>query len=448
MASDTNGSGKPFIITGADGQELPIQAREYYFNTKDRARRMMQNSLSSEARQVYACLELATMGFQQELAVVMERNQRRPVTPDDISAQTALSRQNVRRALAELEDEGLAERRADDDGGLRKGHVKIYSWAVPRERKCKLDCSQRATTIPDWFPESWAPLQAFIKRHKLTVVIDQTTAEELLSDGDVVARGYKEAEMVVSRFLERVCAPRNLYKEERTERTIERTEERGGVKATSSIEEPEQPHSLPHTPSEDSREIRMASNAGRRDRPITDPIPSNHTGLLRSAPPRDRTTPGQADGGSHRPGPEAAGDRDDSHRDNGAIRVSRPGIAEVVAGNPESTDAFEVFCFVMHGCGRPVAVKCVRECRTEFFKYPPTTQQRIIEDANLRFRGDNPRFITAPLKYLCSEIWDTEPITRPLFSPPASTAQQQRDDALRRLMDRARARDQEFGDLR
>jgi len=102
----------------------------------------------------------------------------------------------------------------------------------------------------------------------------------------------------------------------------------------------------------------------------------------------------------------------------------------------------------MHGCGRPVAVKCVRECRAEFFKYPPTTQQRIIEDANLRFKGDNPRFITAPLKYLCSEIWDTEPITRPLFSPPASTAQQQRDDALRRLMDRARARDQEFGDLR
>lgn len=102
----------------------------------------------------------------------------------------------------------------------------------------------------------------------------------------------------------------------------------------------------------------------------------------------------------------------------------------------------------MHGCGRPVAVKCVRECRAEFFKYPPTTQQRIIEDANLRFKGDNPRFITAPLKYLCSEIWDTEPITRPLFSTPASTAQQQRDDALRRLMDRARARDQEFGDLR
>jgi len=405
---------------------------------------MMQNSLSSEARQVYACLELATMGFQQELAVVMERGQRRPVSPDDISVQTALSRQHVRRALAELEDEGLAERRADDDGGLRKGHVEIYSWAVPRERKCKLDCSHRAATIPDWFPESWAPLQAFIKRHKLTVVIDQTTAEELLEEGVVAARGYKDAEIVVSRFLERVCAPRDLYKEERTERTIERTEERGGVKATSSIEEPEQPHSLPHTPSEDSHEIQLASRLGRSPQP-----PSDHAGLLRSPHHSVARSPDRGFRPGNRSIPEAPGDQCHSgHSESRAIAVSRSGSPEVVAGNPESTDAFEVFCFVMHGCGRPVAVKCVRECRAEFFKYPPTTQQRIIEDANLRFKGDNPRFITAPLKYLCSEIWDTEPITRPLFSPPASTAQQQRDDALRRLMDRARARDQEFGDLR
>jgi DNA-binding MarR family transcriptional regulator len=444
MASDTNGSGKPFIITGADGKDLPIPAREYYFNTKDRIRRMMQNSLSSEARQVYACLELATMGFQQELAVVMERGQRRPVSPDDISVQTALSRQHVRRALAELEDEGLAERRADDDGGLRKGHVEIYSWAVPRERKCKLDCSHRAATIPDWFPESWAPLQAFIKRHKLTVVIDQTTAEELLEEGVVAARGYKDAEIVVSRFLERVCAPRDLYKEERTERTIERTEERGGVKATSSIEESEQPHSLPHTPSGDSHEIQLASRLGGSPQ-----SPSDHAGLLRSPRHAVARSPDRGFRPGDRSIPEAPGDQGHrSHSESGAIAVSRPGSPEVVVGNPKSTDAFEVFCFVMHGCGRPVAVKCVRECRAEFFKYPPTTQQRIIEDANLRFKGDNPRFITAPLKYLCSEIWDTEPITQPLFSPPASTAQQQRDDALRRLMDRARARDQEFGDLR
>jgi DNA-binding transcriptional ArsR family regulator len=212
-----------FTIRGAEGNPLEIPAGEYYFNTKERARRMMQNSLSSEARQVYACLEMGTMGFQQELAVMMDRGRKRPITPDDISTQTGLSRQNTRRALTELEDQGLAERRADDDGDLRKGHVTIYSWAVPREPKCKPDCSRALTTIPDWFPESWAPIQAFIKRHKLRVVIDQATAETLLEEGMAVARDYKEAEIVVARFADCICAPTNLYKEERTERTRERT---------------------------------------------------------------------------------------------------------------------------------------------------------------------------------------------------------------------------------
>jgi hypothetical protein len=60
--------GRPFKITGADGERIDIPAGEYYFNTKARARRMMLNFLSPEARRVYACMELATMGFQQELS--------------------------------------------------------------------------------------------------------------------------------------------------------------------------------------------------------------------------------------------------------------------------------------------------------------------------------------------------------------------------------------------
>jgi len=121
-------------------------------------------------------------------------------------------------------------------------------------------------------------------------------------------------------------------------------------------------------------------------------------------------------------------------------------VTAVVVSKDPAHKLFEVFCFIMQGCGRPVAVKCVRECRAEFFKYPPTTQQRIIEDANLRFKGDNPRFITAPLKYLCSEIWDTEPITRPLFSPPARKSKG--EEAMDRVMARAIQRDREEGPLR
>ena len=73
--------GKPFDIQGADGSTIQVQAGEYYFNTKARCKRMMLNSLSADARRVYACLELATMGFQQELAVTMEKGGTRPLTP-------------------------------------------------------------------------------------------------------------------------------------------------------------------------------------------------------------------------------------------------------------------------------------------------------------------------------------------------------------------------------
>jgi len=233
VALETNGTaqkvaGKPFEITAADGSTIAVPPGDYYFNTKARARRMMMNSLSSEARQVYACLELATMGFQRELAVKMVSNQRVPLTPSDIGTQTGLTNQNVRLALIELEQQGLAERKPiDENRPLQKGNVQIYSWATPRELKCKEHDSALTLSsilqIPDWFPDSWSPLAAFIKRQKLSVVIDQTTCEELLVEGEAIARHYQAAEIVVSQFLERVCAPHSIYKEERTERKIERT---------------------------------------------------------------------------------------------------------------------------------------------------------------------------------------------------------------------------------
>jgi hypothetical protein len=112
---------KPFKLTGADRKIIDIPAGEFYFNTKARARRMMLNSLSNDARRIYACLELATIGFQQELAVTMEGGRQRAVTPQDIVRQTSLLKQNVTRGLTELEDAGLAKREADDDKGLRRG---------------------------------------------------------------------------------------------------------------------------------------------------------------------------------------------------------------------------------------------------------------------------------------------------------------------------------------
>src|ERR1035441_1943820 len=122
---------KSLRIKGADGKPVEIKPGEYYMSVKARARRMMLNSLSTDARRVYACLELATMGYRQELAVTMDEGKRRPLTPNDISKKTGLSKQNVRRALAELERAGLAKRVADDGKDLRHGHIRIYCWADP-----------------------------------------------------------------------------------------------------------------------------------------------------------------------------------------------------------------------------------------------------------------------------------------------------------------------------
>ena len=215
-----------FKLKAGDGTNIPIPDGEYYFNTKARGRRMMANSLSSDARRVYACLELATMGFQQELAVTMERGEQRPLTPTDIGQQAGLSRQNVRRGLEELEDAGLASRKAPDGGALRKGQVLIYSWAVPRAPK-KEDCSRARLQLPDWFPDSWEALKPLISRYKYSLIEDAELARDYIEAGAAAARVYKEAEIVATRILEQVSARTkgaraSLYVE-RTERTDERT---------------------------------------------------------------------------------------------------------------------------------------------------------------------------------------------------------------------------------
>jgi DNA-binding transcriptional ArsR family regulator len=215
-----------FKLKAADGTVIEVPDGEYYFNTKARGRRMMGNSLSADARRVYACLELATMGWQQELAVIMEGGKQRPLTPTDVRQQTGLRKQHVSRALAELEDAGLAKRESDDNKPLQKGHIQIYSWAVPRSAYLAYRGNRARLPFPDWFPQSWEPIKSYISRNKYSLIEDEVTARGYFEEVAAAARRYQEAEMVLARALEKVCArPKragaSLY--ERTERTIERT---------------------------------------------------------------------------------------------------------------------------------------------------------------------------------------------------------------------------------
>lgn len=202
---EPNGSKNPTLkITGADNQPIEIAPGAYYVNTKARAQRLMREPLSPEAGRVHACLELATMGFRQELAVKLDRGRKVPLAPADISSQTGLSKQNTRRALVELENAGLAERRSDDGGPLQKGKVLIFSWALPLPSKTG-NGSRRATTKSNpELPPSWAPLVALSKR--LRIEIDPQKVLSVIEEGAKIARDYQEAEMAVARFLKGVCA--------------------------------------------------------------------------------------------------------------------------------------------------------------------------------------------------------------------------------------------------
>jgi DNA-binding transcriptional ArsR family regulator len=226
-----------FKITAADGSSVEIEPGGFYFNTKARGRRIMITSLSNAAHRVYACLELATMGFQQELAVIMERGKIRHLRPADVVEQTGLSKQHVRRAFEELEDAGLAKRESDDGNGLRNGHVRLYSWAEPHPTAEIKEVASRGH-FPDWFPSSWQPLKSLMKRLRLVLSIDEVAVHDYLQKGEAAARDYESSKKVAMEFLRSVCASRR-YKEERTERTSEKTF-KSAAAASSRAQEQEQ----------------------------------------------------------------------------------------------------------------------------------------------------------------------------------------------------------------
>lgn len=224
---DTNGSKKPPLkITGADGQPIEIEPGAYYVNPKARCQRIMREQLSPEAGRVHACLELATMGWHQELAVKLERGKKIPLTPD-VCQQTGLSRQHTRRAIAELENKGLAERRSKDGGSLRRGQILLYSWALPRDNPKKV-CSQRAATNSDGLPSQFHPLVILSKRLRIKIDFsDENVRETITRDGEQIARNLHESEFVAARFLKSICAqsekPVHIRKKDRKDRTTKDT---------------------------------------------------------------------------------------------------------------------------------------------------------------------------------------------------------------------------------
>ncbi len=220
---------KPVVLKGADNEIVSLPAGRWYINSKARPERtMILPRLSIEARQVYDCLDLATMGFRRELAVTMEGGTKRRLTTVDIARQTRLPLRKVRSGLAELEHEGLAQRRATDGGALRKARIAIYSWAVPRQRdgNKNVGCAQPTSRSgkkrkdPPWVPDSWEPITNLARRIRLAIPLDFEAARDLLLEGEAAARDLKNAELRCRAVLERVRAQAGFaaHQEKGTER--------------------------------------------------------------------------------------------------------------------------------------------------------------------------------------------------------------------------------------
>lgn len=368
MASHDN-SGVPQWLA-----DLGIKPGEFYIDSKLKLRRMMKSRCFSGPARIYACLCLHSAGFKQELAVKKEAGKEVPLQPSDVCSLTGVGKKHFREHMNCLEASGLAKCE-----GLTKDRVLLYCYAVPRPVDVPKMVPRDGTIFEGFPPEVISLLKRYrVKFDPAMVPRDGTIFEKLQQ----LAQAYKEIGSSLRECLNGPSAKPPLNKDERKTLEIDKTEERGGRKTTSSVEEPEQPRSSPPSP------------------PAVIPKPQ----------------------------PE-------------------PVTAVVVSKDP-ALERFEVFCFIMENSGRPVSVRTVDECRRVFFRYPPETQQHIVDDANIRShtRGawDGPGYTTDPLKYLKSEIWDIAPITARKFAPVRPPTQKEEADAVMRAhIERARQRDRE-----
>ena len=79
-AISADGSVPPWL------DELGVKSGGYFIDSKARGKRAMTSKMFSPAARIHICIGLATMGFQQELAVKMKNGKRLPLTPADICA--------------------------------------------------------------------------------------------------------------------------------------------------------------------------------------------------------------------------------------------------------------------------------------------------------------------------------------------------------------------------
>jgi hypothetical protein len=126
----------------------------FFVETKARIMRAMTDTSWPEKPRVWACLALHTMGFNQELAVKMERGSTVPLRQVDIARETGVPIKSVHRCVVELQADGWLLRETGSDGEL-----KILCFAVPRRASLKRSEEDPAPEVSrkyDGLPENLA----------------------------------------------------------------------------------------------------------------------------------------------------------------------------------------------------------------------------------------------------------------------------------------------------
>jgi hypothetical protein len=234
---------------------LGVKSGEYFVDSKPRARRAMRSEFFSPAARIHICLGLATMGFQQELAVKMECGKRVPLTPADVCEATGIDRKHFRRYMDELEAYGLAECR-----GSTKNRVELYSWALPRELNKENIVTARgdnssvsAITCTDGGPVSEALISTL---RRLKIQAGFVAARGDIAEAERLAWVAKEAELSLRAHVERLRATGAPIRKKETEINIEINDERAYARQAQEAPAPEREssHSSVVSPHSERRE--------------------------------------------------------------------------------------------------------------------------------------------------------------------------------------------------
>jgi hypothetical protein len=171
----TNAQRKQAQTDGGDGfpakwqwlQDAGLKPGEFQAETKPRLRHAMKNGQWQEKPRVWACLSLASMGNNSELAIIWDHklNAFRPITQADIAKQTGIPVRNVHRCIIDLESEGSLKR-IPVEGGKGEYHIHCYAVPIaPKKRKVSLDNPAEPKSEYDGLPEDLAYWLRHLKLH-------------------------------------------------------------------------------------------------------------------------------------------------------------------------------------------------------------------------------------------------------------------------------------------